>query len=174
MGGVTLPRLASEKEVAMRKSVELQRIARLYKEETGTREVNPHDVVDWAVERLNYPLPAPQNPRDILANQLSDAFREETRRDKKSGRHYRANHAIPVMQAGKQLFFWIDIDEAARGPMHKSLNIRREQSVADLLQLSLDADHWNSIHPDEEPIVIQLDFTYDVEWRKNAPEERTA
>lgn len=159
----------------MRKSVELQRIARLYKEETGVKEVNPHDVVDWAVERLNYPLPAPQHPRDILARQLSDAFREEMRRDKKTGRPYRANHAIPVVQAGKQLFFWIDIDEnATRERMHKSLTVRREQSVADLLQLSLDADHWNSIHPDEDPIVIQLDFTYDVEWRKNAPEERSA
>jgi hypothetical protein len=32
-------------------------------------------------------------------------------------------------------------------------------------------DHWNSIHPDEEPIQIPMDLTLDIEWRKNAPDE---
>ncbi len=55
--------------------------------------------------------------------------------------------------------------------MLKSLINRREQMVGDGLQLTLDADHWNSIHMDEEPISIPLDFTDDVAWRKNAPDE---
>jgi hypothetical protein len=32
--------------------------------------------------------------------------------------------------------------------------------------LTLDADHWNSIHSTEEPIQIPLDFTEDVNERK--------
>lgn len=52
--------------------------------------------------------------------------------------------------------------------MHKSLVNRREQMVGDGLQLTLDADHWNQINPNEEPIQLPLDFTQDVEWRKNA------
>ena len=52
--------------------------------------------------------------------------------------------------------------------MQKSLINRREQMVGDGLQLTLDKDHWNSIHKDEEPIVIPLDFSEDVEWRKNS------
>lgn len=43
--------------------------------------------------------------------------------------------------------------------------------VGDGLQLSLDADHWNRLHEDEEPIVLPMDFTDDVEWRKNAPDD---
>jgi hypothetical protein len=57
--------------------------------------------------------------------------------------------------------------------MFRSLQQRREQMVGDGLQLSFDSDHWNRIHPDEEPIKIELDFTDDVEWRKNAPDDKT-
>lgn len=51
--------------------------------------------------------------------------------------------------------------------MHKSLIMRRGQMVDDALLATYDADHWNSINPDQEPIIIPLDFTEDVEWRKN-------
>lgn len=42
--------------------------------------------------------------------------------------------------------------------------------VSDGLQLSFDADHWNSIHSGEKPIKIALDFTEDVNERKAATE----
>lgn len=155
------------------KNQEMQRLIRLYKEETGEKEVDMHHVGEFAV-RLGWPLPTPVNPLDQLATQFSQAAREEIRRDKKTGRPYRANHAIPITRDGRQLYLWIDIDEAPRGPMHKSLINRREQMVGDAVQLAFDCDHWNSIHPDEEPITIPLDFTDDVEWRKNAPEEQSA
>ncbi len=58
--------------------------------------------------------------------------------------------------------------------MQKSMVMRREQIVGDALQLSFDADHWNSIHPEEEQVLMPLDFTDDVEWRKNSPEENAA
>lgn len=70
------------------------------------------------------------------------------------------------MQGRLQGYLWIDIDEAPRGPMQRSLVMRREQIVGDALQLSFDADHWNSIHTDEEPIILPLDFTDDVDERK--------
>ena len=70
-----------------------------------------------------------------------------------------------------QLHLWIDIDEAPRGPMLKSLINRREQMIGDGLQLTLDADHWNSINESEAPIQIPMDFTLDVEWRKNTPDD---
>jgi hypothetical protein len=71
-------------------------------------------------------------------------------------------------------YFWVDIDEAARKPMVKSLVARREQIVGDVVQLDLDAEHWNSIHPDQEPIVMPADFTDDIEWRKNGSDEDAA
>ncbi len=148
----------------------MQRLIRHYKEQTGKKEVDLHEVAKWAVDN-GWPLPAPTNPLDLLAKEFARAAREEIRRDKQTGKPYRANHAITQPQGNQQLTFWVDIDEAPRKIILKSLNQRREQMVGDGLQLTFDADHWNSIHPDEEPIVVQMDFTDDIEWRKNAPDD---
>lgn len=145
---------------------EMQRIIRLYRQETGIQEVDMHKVAVFATSK-GWPLPKPTSPLEILAAQFTQAAREEIRKDQVTGRPYRANHAIPVTQGGVQLHLWIDIDTATRKPMHKSLINRREQIVGDCVQLSLDADHWNRIHPNDQPIQIPLDFTDDTEWRKN-------
>ena len=148
---------------------EMQRIIRRYKEETGQTEVDMHKVAKYAAG-MGFPLPVPANPLDKLAKEFSQAAREEIRQDAVTGRPYRANHAVTTKQGGQQLTFWVDIDEAPRHVIFKSLMNRREQMVGDGLQLTLDADHWNTIHTDEDPIAIPLDLTDDVEWRKNAPD----
>jgi len=147
---------------------DMQRLIRVYKDETGEREVDMQKVARFAVAN-GWPLPLPTSPIDALSKKFSDAARVEIRRDKKTGKPYRANHAIPV--AGQLTFVWIDIDEAARKPMLKSLINRREQMVGDGLQLTLDADHWNSVNLGDEPINLPMDLTLDIEWRKNAPNE---
>ena len=148
------------------KTKQMQRMIRQYKDETGEKEVDMHKVAQWAAGK-GWPLSQPTDPIEVLAKQFSRAARQEIRRDKATGLPYRANHA--VYQPGSQLCFWVDIDEAPRRPMLKSLVTRREQMVGDGLQLTLDGEHWNRIHSDEEPIVMPMDFTDDVEWRKNAP-----
>lgn len=55
--------------------------------------------------------------------------------------------------------------------MHKSAIQRREQVVGDVVQLYLDLEHWNRINPADEPIVMPTDYTDDINWRLNAPEE---
>lgn len=150
----------------------MQRLIRLYKDETGEKEVDMHKVAEFAV-RKGWSLPMPTNPMDALAKQFSRAARQEVRRDKDTGRPYRANHAVTSTQGSVQLTFWVDIDEAPRRVIHKSLINRREQMVGDGLQLTLDADHWNSVNPSEDPITIPMDFTDDIEWRKNTPDEES-
>ncbi|WP_312081300.1 hypothetical protein [Acinetobacter schindleri] len=143
-----------------------QQAIRLYKAKTGETEVDLKKVAKYMVDHLGFKLPEPTDPFDVLAKKISIAAREEMRIDQNTGRSYRANHAIK--QEGSQQSLWIDIDEAPRRLMHKSLIKRRDQIIGDALQLSLDLDHWNSINPHEEPIHIPLDFTEDVEERKNA------
>lgn len=149
----------------------MQGVIRLYKEKTGQSEVDMRKVAEFAVS-IGWRLPAPVSLIDRLAREFSQAAREEIRYDQQTGKPYRANHVIVQKQGATQLHLWIDIDEAPRKPMVKSLIMRREQMVADGLQLTLDADHWNAIHPSEEPIQIPMDFTDDVQWRKNAPDGR--
>jgi len=147
----------------------MQRVIRKYREETGKSEVDMKEVAKYAHEKMGWKLPLPTNPFDRLAKEFTQAAREEYRRDQKTGNQYRANHAIPVKQGNTQLHLWIDIDEAPRHRILVSLINRREQMVGDGLQLTIDADHWNNVHPADEPITIPLDLTEDVEWRKNAP-----
>ena len=151
------------------KNQERQWIIRLYKTETGSTEVDMHEVAKFAV-KIGWPIPDPIKPFDRLATQFSQAAREEIKHDKDTGRPYRVNHAVPMQRSDRrQLYLWVDIDEASRPLMSKSLVGRRQQIVSDALQLDLDQEHWNNIHPDEEQINLPLDFTDDVEWAKNAP-----
>ena len=158
----------------MTQAKEIQSLARRYKKEAGVSEIDVREFGRWLV-RKGWPLPAPTSPEELLTKKISRALREEIRHDGVTGRPYRANHAYPVgVNRQGTLWAWIDIDEAPREPMRKSLQTRREQMVGDALQLSFDADHWNAAHPGELPIGIELDFTDDVEWRKNAPEEQAS
>ena len=158
----------------MRKNQELQKFIRYYKEVAGVTDVNMKDVAKFAL-RMGWKLPRPKDPLDLLANQFSNAARQEVRRDKQTGKPYRVYHALKEYRGGEQLSFWIDIaDKPPRKKMHKSLVMRREQMIDDGVQLTLDSDHWNRICPDEEPITMLMDFTEDIEWRKNAPEEKAS
>ena len=155
------------------KQHDMQQFIRYYKEQTGNTEVNMKEVAKFAASK-GWPVPDPIDPIDRLAKNFTNAAREEVRHDKSTGKPYRANHAVPTGQGAPQLYVWIDIDEAPRKSMQKSLVLRREQMVGDAYHLTLDADHWNGIHPNEEPITLPLDFTDDVSWRKNGPEEEAS
>ena len=141
------------------KAQQYQKLFRLYKDETGVKEVDNREVAAWMIRRGVKP-PKQKTVVDLLAAEISSALREETRYDLRSGRPYRANHAVPTAQG----VFWIDIDEKPRRSiMHKSLMKRRQQMVADGFHLTLDAEHWNSENPEQDPIQVPLDFELDVQ-----------
>ncbi|WP_224244219.1 hypothetical protein [Hyalangium gracile] len=146
-----------------------QRILREYKAAHPGRTPTAQEVAEWAVKKGLEPKPVPVDPMAKLAEEYSKAFREEHRRDPRTGRTYRANHAVTVAKDGKQYTIWGDIDEEPRAFMEKAFKQRREQVVGDLLQLTLDCDHYNATHPEEEPIQLPLDFTDDVAERKYVP-----
>lgn len=159
------------KKQQMTKKQQMQSLIRLYREKTGQQSVDMHEVAKFAVS-MGWQLPAPKEPLARLAEQFSGAAREEYRRDPVTGRPYRANLAVTTWHGpGEQLTLWTDADEAPRHVAHKSFVQRREQMVGDAVQLTFDVEHWNRVNPEEEAISMPLDFTEDVEWRKNAPDE---
>jgi hypothetical protein len=147
-------------------------LARIYQEETGEAGLDLEKLAPW-MHSKGVPLPTPQNPMKMLESTIAQALREEVRYDKKTRLPYRAYQAVPngVNKHG-QVYFWIDSDTADRAPMFKALQKRREGIVDDAVALDLDAEHWNNVNPNAEPIVMQLDFTFDVEWRKNSEPKR--
>lgn len=135
-----------------------------YRQRTGKKDVDMAEVAKFAVDVLKMTLSKPVDPIERLARDLSKAAREETRVDKATGRPYRANHMF-IDNSGQHL--WLDVDdEAPRPKMQMAVRMRREQMVGDALQLSNDAEHWNSIHPADEPLQLVLDFTSDVAERR--------
>lgn len=148
----------------MSKTKDMQRALRYYREQTGIDDVNMEDVARFAHEKLGMPLPLPTSPIEKMAREFSRAARAETRYDKATGRPYRVNHMF-TNDTGQRL--WLDIDgEAPRHKMDLSLTLRRNQIVDDAYHLDADQEHWNTIHPEEEPIQKSFDFTEDVAERK--------
>jgi hypothetical protein len=145
------------------KRQEQQEWIRRYKQRTGKKEIDLHEVANW-LKAQGWPMPKPIDPLDMLAKELAESARDEYRKDAASGRRYRANHQVMIWEGNKQVARWFDIDEKPpRKVMHKSLIQRREQMVGDGLQLTIDSHRWNSQNPTEEPIVVPLDITPDVE-----------
>ena len=151
----------------MNKREEMQALSRYYKQVTGETEVDMRKIAEFAVKEMGWQLPPPVDPMETLTKRLSRAAREEIRHDKETGEPYRVNHAVARVDGTGQRVFWVDIDEAPRSFMEKSLVKRREQMVGDAVQLSLDQEHWNRIHPNEEPIQLQFDLTFDLNLRKS-------
>lgn len=144
----------------------LQKIMALYRVTTGETELDPKKIAEFALKQ-GVELPKPRDPLELLAREISVAAREELRRDEKTNRPYRAYHSLPIQHADGQVsFVFVDIEDATRPQMHRSLTKRREQMVGDAVHLVYDADRWNSQHPDLEPIQMALDFGPDVAWRK--------
>ncbi len=144
----------------------LQKMIALYRAMTGETELDPKKIADFAVKN-GVDAPQPKDPMELLAKQISVAAREDLRVDEKTGRPFRAYHSLPIQHSdGQTSFVFIDIDDATRPQMHRSLTKRREQMVGDAVHLTYDADRWNSQNSDEEPIQMELDFSLDVEWRK--------
>jgi hypothetical protein len=150
----------------MSKRKDMQRLIRAYRDETGERELDMKRVARWAVSK-GWRLPTPPNPLDLLAKEFTEAAREETEYDKRTGKPYRVYHALKVSHGGTQLHLFVDIEEATRDQMLVSLVNRRDQMVSDGLALTYDQDHWNAEHPTEEQIQLPMDLTFDIELRKH-------
>ena len=153
----------------MSKKQEMQRFLRLYKDETGERELDMHKVAAFA-KRKGWVMPQPPSDVDLLAKQFQKAAHDETKYDAKTGRPYRVYHAIPA-NGQLNLFVYVDIDEATRPQMQKSCVNRREQMISDGVQLCFDMEHWNLINPTQEPLALPMDLTPDIEWRKAAEDD---
>lgn len=134
-------------------------------EVTGNTEIDMHQVAELA-EKMGWKRPTPPTALDIMAKQFSDAARELTENSPITGRPFRVFHAYPLGVG--QGMLWGDIAAIDRKKMRKSAVMRREQSVGDMLQLTLDLEHWSLIHPTEEPLTLPNDLAPDVDWRLKA------
>jgi hypothetical protein len=62
----------------------------------------------------------------------------------------------------KRKELWFDIDTATRSQMAMCFAQERRRIANLLTQIVIDMEHFNELHPDEEPLIIVLDFNNDV------------
>jgi hypothetical protein len=160
----------------MKHNSEYWHMIEMWKGATGNVEIDMEEVAKFAHEKHGWPLPPPLTGVSRLAKQFAKIARQASKQDTSSGRPYRVYHAFPAGEdrQGRMLWFDIDDDHVTRNQMLKSAVRRREQMVGDAVQLTLDLDHWNRRHPDDDPIVLPNDLQPDVDWRLNGPEETAA
>jgi hypothetical protein len=137
---------------------QLQDLASQYQAATGILRFRSAEVGAWAIANG---LWQPSNEAILrqFSSDLSRALREEYIQDAQ-GRRVRAKHAI--REEGLQGRLWADIHTAPREHMEIAFQQRREQIVADCVQLKTDLDSYNDNQNDGEPLQIGLDFTTDV------------
>ena len=141
---------------------QMQAIFKQYQEEVSADPVDLKVVGAWALANRLW-APRPVDIQSRFAAEMAEALREEYRTDK-SGRRYRSKLAVTTSKDGRQGSLWGDIDTSPRSHVVKNVGQRRRQIVYDCLQLRIDVDHYNGMHPDEEEnIQLVLDFTDDVE-----------
>ena len=146
---------------------QLLQIWEKYREEVSPDPVDLKVVAAWAIAKgLWKPRPIELNAR--LAEELATSLREQTRTDSK-GRSYRA--FIPARKGGAgsvPLFEWADIDDAPRSHVERSVQQERRSIASDCFALAMKVEHYNDMHPDEEPLQTIFDFGDDIEEEKIA------
>ena len=146
----------------------LQGYADEYLAECGEGEATTREIAAWAIKTGRWEPP----PDLILAKCKEDfakALREQYNKDD-TGRPVRAKHVARRRVGGTQQYFWADIRRTTRKHMQSAFAMRRQQIVGDCRQLDRDADYWNKVHPDDEPIQLTFDFADDIEEGKYLPE----
>jgi hypothetical protein len=143
----------------------MQRIWHQYDSRREHKPSSMRQAAAWAVKDGLLSLPE-IDPLDLLADQMSQALREEYQTDDR-GRRYRVNHAVRVTRSGVQHTFWGVMGHAPHDHMEKAFAQRRELIIGDNLQLKTDIDVYNdSFRGKNAAIQLVLNYTEDVAERE--------
>jgi len=147
------------------KNETMQQIWHKYDSRRDHRPSSMKQAAAWAVEDGLLNLPE-IDPLDVLADQMSQALREEYRTDE-HGRRYRVNHAVRVTRSGVQYTFWGVMGHAPHDHMEKAFAQRRELIIGDNLQLKTDVDVYNEAFRGRNPAIqLVLNYTEDIAERE--------
>jgi hypothetical protein len=147
------------------KNETMQQIWHKYDSRRDHKPSSMKQAATWAVEDGLLNLPE-IDPLDVLADQMSQALREEYKTDER-GRRYRVNHAVRVTRGGVQHTFWGVMGHAPHDHMEKAFAQRRELIIGDNLQLKTDIDVYNDAFRGKNPAIqLVLNYTEDIAERE--------
>lgn len=147
----------------MSKDEYLQEIARRYRQETGKKQINPHDLAEWAYENGHHRWqPDRSSIITRCAKDFARALRNETYVDPQ-GREVRLNRCVVESPEGQtKMAFWESMKSAAPDFIEKSLQQERMAILARCRKLKTSFDSYRENTNPGTQMELVLDFTDDV------------
>lgn len=141
---------------------QMQDVVRQYRATGGSWPATSKQIASWAIDNDQW------QPHRLLivskcAEDLSRAMREEFFTDPQ-GRRVRAKLPARLkVEDGEQGSLWDDARTAPRQHVQISFQQRRQGIAVDCYRLKVDVDSFNENRSPDNPIQLNLNFTFDVE-----------
>ncbi len=137
-------------------------------EETGQESGDPDAFIEWASSKKILAL-RPQDMRQQLRRQVTQALRQAKRYDEDGGFNYRAKQSVTLFESGAATKHYFDTDTGGTTNLRqKSTKERREAIANDVYRGVCDVERMNTVHLDEPQLNFARDFTEDVNERRAA------
>lgn len=141
--------------------------------ETGQESGDPGDFVTWAMAGRRLAL-RPQDVKQLLRKQVTQALRQSRRFDLDGGFTYRAKQSVTLFNGDLPIKHYFDTDFGGTQTLRQKATRQRREAVAhDVYRAVCDVEHMNSVFREEPQLNFFTDFTDDVaEMRATETEAR--
>lgn len=130
--------------------------------ETGQTSGDPGDFVDWAVSKRRL-VPRPQDVKQVLRKQVTQALRQAKRFDEDGGFTYRAKQSVTLFENGVSIKHYFDTDTGGTPTLRqKSTKQRRDACAHSVYRAVCDVERMNKMFPADPQLNFFTDFSDDV------------
>lgn len=131
--------------------------------ETGQESGDPSDFIDWALAGKRLAL-RPQDMKQLLRKQVTQALRQSRRYDEAGRFTYRAKQSVMIFgEGGLPTKHYFDTDAGGTQTLRqKSVRQRREAIANDVYRAVCDVERMNTNFPDEPQLNLFPDFSDDI------------
>lgn len=142
-----------------------EQVIRLWDEwmaETGQTSGDPSEFVSWATAANRLAI-RPQDVKQLLRKQVTQALRQARRYDEEGGFTYRAKQSVTLFDDGIIRKHYFDTDTGGTQTLRQKSTRQRREAIADGVYLAVcDVERMNKMFPHEPPLQFVLDFSDDV------------
>jgi hypothetical protein len=130
--------------------------------ETGQESGDPGEFVEWAVASRRLAL-RPQDVKQLLRKQVTQALRQAKRYDMNGGFTYRAKQSVTLFSGDAAVKHYFDTDHGGSPTLRQKATRQRREAVAhDVYRAVCDVEHMNTVFPEDPQLRFFTDFGEDV------------
>lgn len=130
--------------------------------ETGQESGDPAEFIEWAIASRRLAL-RPQDVKQLLRKQVTQALRQAKRYDEEGSFTYRAKQSVTLFQGDTAVKHYFDTDRGGTQTLRqRSTRQRREAIAHDVYRAVCDVERMNKVFTDEPQLNFFQDFSDDV------------